>query len=563
MEKTSKLLTAIQIFVICLSDSVTAQVPYLAWALELGPNGGGNTKCYAICEDSENNIYSVGSFNTTVDFNAYSGTNVLNPIGGTDGYIAKYHVDGSLAWAKQIGGPGTQEIIDIQLDEYNNIYLIGYQLGTTDLDPGPEEVNILGSYKSFIVKLDSEGNFLWGKALNLYAIKSIDLDSENNIYILGEFEGTLDLNPSAEIFNLESFGQKDCFVLKLNSAGDFIWAKQIGGPNYDFAKKIITDVNGRIYVAGNFGHSTDYDPGPETYIVNSNSEYLSGVVVLSNAGDLIWAEQMENVLLQSIAADQDGNLYMTGYFSQTIDLDPGDAVATYTANGDFDAFLCKLTINADLIWGHTFGVSVDTFGRNVFATSDGKVWCTGSFGLTVDFDPGPGETNLTSLSDKDIYILSFDSNGLLIWAGLQSGSGNQEFVRDIFVNNAGYIYECGDFYGEMDMDPGQDVYQVDAFISGCAFILKLSPYLVSVSEKEQSTLTCYPNPSSGTITFDLPQGIRSVKATLLSVTGEFVKSFTVQKNTNTPLDLEVDPGYYLLVFELADSIQYIRLIVNN
>ena len=80
-----------------------------------------------------------------------------------------------------------------------------------------------------------DANFLWVKQFGgtgTSGANSMELDASGNIYTIGGFSGTVDFNPGSGIYNLTSIGDNDLFVSKLDSAGNFIWAKQIGGQSY-------------------------------------------------------------------------------------------------------------------------------------------------------------------------------------------------------------------------------------------------------------------------------------------------------------------------------------------
>src|ERR1051325_1594529 len=112
-------------------------------------------------------------------------------------------------WAKNFGGKGWGEAFSIAVDKYDNAYSTGSFNDTVDFDPGPGVYNLIsqsGAPTIFISKLNKHGNFLWAKQIggNLSAEQafSIAIDGLNNIYITGYFEGTVDFDPGAGIFNL-------------------------------------------------------------------------------------------------------------------------------------------------------------------------------------------------------------------------------------------------------------------------------------------------------------------------------------------------------------------------
>lgn len=104
-----------------------------------------------------------------------------------------------------------------------------------DFDPngGFYYVTSEGQNDIFILKLDSLGNFVWVKiiegtegSLTGYG-NSVSLDNNSNVYVTGSFLGTADFDPGNGTHIKSSFGNSDAFVLKLDSAGNFSWVKQL------------------------------------------------------------------------------------------------------------------------------------------------------------------------------------------------------------------------------------------------------------------------------------------------------------------------------------------------
>ncbi len=136
-------------------------------------------------------------------------------------------------WAKQMGGASIETGYAITTDASGNVYTIGNFAGTVDFDPGPGSFNLTATSNAdvFVSKLDSAGNFIWVKQMegSDYAFGiSIALDAQRNIYITGGFAGGVDFDPSPAIFALSVIGRIDVFIAKLDAIGNFIWAKQMG-----------------------------------------------------------------------------------------------------------------------------------------------------------------------------------------------------------------------------------------------------------------------------------------------------------------------------------------------
>src|SRR5262245_15445687 len=107
-------------------------------------------------------------------------------------------------------------------------------------------------------------NFAWGfqtgSTLADWA-SAVDTDPGGNVYLTGCFQGTVDFDPGAGTTNLTSAGGLDVFVAKYSPAGNFLWARSVGGAALDSAQDIAIDGAGNVLVVGSFNGTVDFDPG--------------------------------------------------------------------------------------------------------------------------------------------------------------------------------------------------------------------------------------------------------------------------------------------------------------
>jgi hypothetical protein len=114
------------------------------------------------------------------------------------------------------------------------------------------------------------------------------------------------------------------------------------------------------------------------------------------------------------------------------------------------------TFSQTNIWEATLGSSGEDLGKSIVTDAAGNVLIAGTFSGTVDFDPGPGTANLTSLGGSDIFILKLDASRNYLWAikvGNASTTPQGEDVTAIKTDPAGNVYLTGKFSGEVDFDP--------------------------------------------------------------------------------------------------------------
>jgi len=302
-------------------------------------------------------------------------------------------------------------------------------------------------------------NLAWAKQMGGTendAGNSITTDANGNIYTTGYFSGTVDFDPGVATTKLTSAGYLDIFIQKLDANGNLIWVKQMGGEEEDRGQSITTDANGNVYTTGAFLNTVDFDPGAGTSNLTTAGNFDIFIQKLDANGNLIWVKQMGGTGSDygySITTDANGNVYTTGYFSGTVDFDPGAGTTNLTSAGNIDIFIQKLDANGNLLWVKQMGGIGNDSGNTITTDANGNVYTTGHFQVIVDFDPGVGTTNLTSAGLSDIFIQKLDANGNLLWVKRIGGS-NEDGASSIITDANGNVYTTGYFQSTVDFDPG-------------------------------------------------------------------------------------------------------------
>ncbi|SVE51796.1 uncharacterized protein METZ01_LOCUS504650, partial [marine metagenome] len=229
---------------------------------------------------------------------------------------------------------------------------------TVDFDPGSGTTNLTsnGGKDVFVSKLDSSGDLVWAKSFGGTSTESGygAVDSSGNVYTTGTFRNTVDFDPGAGTANLTSNGIYDVFVSKLDSSGNYVWAKSFGGTNSDVGRSVAVDSSGNVYTTGYFKSTPgDFDPGSGTANLTSNGVHDVFVSKLDSSGNYVWAKSFGGSghdYGHSVAVDSSGNVYTTGFFNGTVDFDPGAGTAENTSTGGIDVFVSKLDSSGDYVW---------------------------------------------------------------------------------------------------------------------------------------------------------------------------------------------------------------------
>lgn len=297
-------------------------------------------------------VYLFGSFSGTADFDPGNETSNLTATGYFDVFLQKLDTDGNFQWVKSMEGDGYGVGNSIDIDDAGNIYSTGYFLGTTDFDPGEEEFNLTSAYTNdvFVQKLNPDGSFIWAKQIaGNYADISdaIAVDGLGNAYITGYFEGTTDFDPGPDTLDFIVVGERNIFILKLDTDGNYVWAKQMKGVLQSLGYSIAVDVLGSVYITGYMNGTVDFDPGVDTFYVTSAGNTDAYILKLDTDGNFAWAEKMGSNSLDvgyAIYVDAQMNIYTTGYFIGTVDFAPGpQSYNLISTSAMWDAFVQKLS----------------------------------------------------------------------------------------------------------------------------------------------------------------------------------------------------------------------------
>ncbi|MCH8903968.1 MAG: T9SS type A sorting domain-containing protein [Bacteroidetes bacterium] len=282
----------------------------------------------------------------------------------------------------------------------------------------------------------------------------ITTDSLGYVYIGGHFEGTCDFDPGGGTYNLTALGTQDMFVCKLDSLGNFIWARQLGnstGSNLmEKLRTVKLDDTMNVYLAGNFESTVDFDPEGGVFNLTSNGNADAFVLKLTTNGSFVWVKVVGSAgydYCSDVAIDGQGKVVATGSFSSTVDFDPGISVFNITSNGNSDIFILKLTSSGNFDWAENIGGSGPDAGFEINMLPSKNIAIAGTFEGTVDFDPGSGTFNLTENAQlRSIFIVSLDSLGNFNWANKIDGSSNSSIgLGDMAIGSGGDIHIAADF----------------------------------------------------------------------------------------------------------------------
>lgn len=547
-----------------LFSANSQEMPVFHWVKNAGSIGFDVGLDMAI--DTQGNVITVGSFNATFDFDPGPNTYNMTGMGNNDGFIQKLDASGNFLWAKQISGNLIENISKIKLDASGNIYLAGEYMATVDFNPGPGTFNMtstthtipsLKSIDAFIVKLDPSGNFLWAKSFGgpeYDSVISMALDPQGNIILGGNFSLTADFNPGAGSYPLSTSTAMnvDLYISKLDPDGNFIWAKSIGGTDYDKLQNLTLDNAGNIYATGYYIGTVDFNPGAGVLnLPGSAPDPLNGplqdafVLKLDSGGNFGWAKKIGGISGEEgsvITTDNTGNVYASGFFYGTVDLNPDAGELLATAGPSSSMYVCKLTTEGTFLWAKSFtGTSYILPETAQF--KDGAFYIGGMFRWIATFGETDGLSVSASGENNDVFIAKFDpQTGNALWVEAMGGD-SEDNLNAMAVTEDGSVFSTGFFQATADMDPGESVHNILSAGSGDLYVLRLSPESLAVPETAGMPEIVYANPSHGLVQISVPEEWLGTSMDVFSITGQKVTAFVLD---TTVTQHYLPTGTYLL-----------------
>ncbi|MEO8148931.1 MAG: T9SS type A sorting domain-containing protein [Bacteroidia bacterium] len=466
-------------FIIFLFAQSNAQT--FKWAAQFG--GTDYETGEDVAFDSSGNVYMVGIFNSTADFDPGTATYNLTSAGAQDVYVVKLDSNKIFNWAVRVGGVQQDFAYSIAVSG-SSVYVCGNFRDTVDFNPGAGINNMIsaGGSDIFVLKLDTASNFVWVKQIGAAGndvAERLTTDNAGNILMCGEFQNTVDFDPGAGVQNMTSNGSADAYILKLDNNGNYVWAGHYGNSPGQLAYGIDIDASNDVYVTGEFYGTTDFDPGAGVFNMTTTG-FNANIYVLkwTAAGNFAWADNMGNSSGGdegvAIKTDNAGNPVITGTYFGTVDFDPGVGTFNLTATGtNGDIFVLKLAAaTGTFMFAKSMGGTGLDQSYSLALNVAGHIYVTGFYSLTADFDPGAAVFNLTSSGPGDAFICELDAAGNFLWA-YGFGGTDFDFARGINTYE-GDVYACGVFAYTADFDPGVPVYNLNSFSNTVdAFLFKL------------------------------------------------------------------------------------------
>ncbi len=293
-------------------------------------------------------------------------------------------------------------------------------------------------------------------------VRDMAADSDGNVYVLGNFAGTINFNPIGTASTRSSFANQNVFLAKYDRTGILLFVRAITSFNNCLGTSLVLDGDDFVYITGAFRGTANIQTGSgPTVAMTSNGDADMFVIKYNPLLSYQWSFHAGGTLEDGgngIDVDDTGNVFVTGGFNDTVDFDGGGALPASVSMGGEDYFVLKLNqFSGNVIYRRTFGSVGDDRGEDIAVSSAGEIYvagyANGSFMMSLGFD------FFVPLGGQDGFIIRYDDTGpaMNFVAGLPIGGTGTDIVKEVEVGRDDQPVIAGNFQLTSDLGSGVTV----------------------------------------------------------------------------------------------------------
>lgn len=351
-----------------------------------------------------------------------------------------------LHWVKKLGGSGTDYCTTLHSDSRSNVYM-GAAFSNSITFEG-QTFTASNGMDALLTKYDSTGKWQWTKQISGNGDQfttTIKTGTDGSIYLLGSFSGTVDADPSANVTLFTSKGFNDFFLAKYNPDGNLVWAHPFGSTRIDYGNGLAVTASA-VYITGSFSESMAFNPAkPDSlgWVSKGGEDLFLGKFTLN--GQLKWMKSVGETDQESgedLVVDASENLYITGFFHKTLDLDPkSDKAFNVTSVGGRDVLVAQYDSSGAFLWGGAFGSPYNDLGISIALHSNNRIAITGELSSTADVDFSANQKLLSPVSgaSADAFAVEYTTGGQYVWSTTLGGN-SYESGKKIAYDKKGNLY---------------------------------------------------------------------------------------------------------------------------
>lgn len=477
------------------------------WAWGRQGQGSWYDDAFSVSTDGAGNVYSVGYYASDT---MIIGSDTMMNAGSTDFFIVKYDEFGSPQWTMNAGGSGEEYGNGVFCDPAGFVMVVGtYSSATITFGAYTLINNGAGTPDVFIVRFAPNGNVVWAESIggmDWDYVGGVYTDANYNTYVTGAYYNSTMIFGTDTFPNRGSY---DFFLVKMDPNGNPVWGRSAGGNHNDLGNAITMDDAGQIYVSGGFASDTLAYPS-DTLINAFGSQPDIFTVRYDYNGNCNWARREGSVANDHAVAitwDQTDGLYVAGHYHSASIVIGNDTLMNM---GMGDPFIIKYDTAGTVQWAKGFGGTDNDFGFCLASFYGGPVLFGGMFQSAIMMVGSNTVMNANSSGGiEDMFIVQYDALGNEMYI-LRDGGLGSDYINSMAIGPAYQIYIAGSF-GSPTMTCYNDVLTNSDTAGSSEALIGRMDYPLSIDATQQSSsVAVYPNPGNGVFNFASAENIESI-----------------------------------------------------
>lgn len=415
-----------------LTSAIQAQTLF-DWAKHFRPIGSfGENYSLCLTLDNQKNVISGGMFYNQADFDPGASDAIFSShasFTGLDAYIVKLDSNGAYQWAKTIlGNNYSARTTSVTTDKDNNIYASGYMGGTKYFYNNDSISFPTNKQRGFIAKYKPNGDFCWIKVIEAKggfdAIYTKYNPQNNQLYMTGTYADSTYFGTTLLTSQSNTY---DVYIANVDTSGSFLQVAKVGGANQDYAKGIIADTLGNLYITGSFQGTANFNTqGGTTNLVSSGG--ADGFALKLNAS-------LQNQWVMKLGSNLDveprgiglmpdnSHVIIAGTYKGTLVV----GSSSNASAGNNDIFWSFFNAGSGNHTGTQRRGSAGDERANALYCGKSGFLLTGVFNGTLNFGTAQaGGTPAITSQGFNHYIAEYGYNSLVNWVDNFTGNGTEE-----------------------------------------------------------------------------------------------------------------------------------------
>ncbi len=475
-----------------------------------------------------------------VSMSENSGDKTSMSFGGLDAWILSLDNNNAINWQKSFGGVADDYLVKI-IESSGGDLLVGSH--TISGVNGNKTAPSKGQNDFWLIKIDGQGNEIWQKSYggsgDDILLDMIEL-SDGSVMLIGHSD-----SPISGDKTVDSNGQFDFWIVKIDGNGNVIWDKAYGGNLNDFAEAVTIDENEDIYISGRSNSPVSGDKTEDIY-----GFYDIWILKIDSNGNILWEKTLggDGIDLTGNLIYSDNSIYILGNSVSDV-----SGTKSEPSRGLFDVWITKMSQNGIVLMDKTYGGNDSDQVINSILTSSGELVLA-----CVTSSDVSGEVQIpTNNNSTDFWIIVLDTNDLSLKNQFMFGGDDSDLIPGILEIESNSILLYGTSNSDISGDktlPSKGQYDF--------WLLELSTDLSTSNFQKEGTLSIYPNPTSNSFQInEFPDG-GNYELNIIDMMGKSVLKSTVN-STNNHVDVNsLSPGMYTLQMIDGEKSYTSKLIVE-